>query len=211
MNMSARPCLVLLGGGAGAGKTSVARAVVRRVANAVLLDKDRILGSWVDRVLSAAGADVDRDSRYYWEYVRPEEYVTLETIAYDHLALGKVGIIDAPLRPELENSAWLDRVRAECAARGAGLVTVWVVVSPETAWRRMEARGEPRDRWKLDHWAEFLARQPYGAPSGAAFVVENEAPEATDRILETVLRAIQEAQPAGNVYRPVEAEADHGE
>jgi predicted kinase len=190
MNTIARACLVLMAGGAGAGKTYISRELVRRVANAVLLDKDRLLGPWVDRVLTAVGADVDRDSEYYWQRVRPEEYVTLETIAYDHLMLGKVVVIDAPLRPELENPAWLERVRGECEARGAGLVPVWVVASPETARRRLRVRGESRDRWKLEHWTEFLARRPYDTPSGASLVVRNDERDSVERVLDAVLRAI---------------------
>ena len=105
MGDTMRPCLVLMAGGAGVGKTGLARELVRRVPNAVLLDKDRLLGRWVDRVLMAAGTSVDRDSRYYWQEVRPEEYLTLETVAYDHLELGKVVVVDAPLRPELQDPA----------------------------------------------------------------------------------------------------------
>ena len=58
-----RPCLVLVAGGAGVGKTEVSKALVRRVTNAILLDKDRLLGAWVDRVLRASGEAVDRDGR----------------------------------------------------------------------------------------------------------------------------------------------------
>jgi predicted kinase len=190
MSGFARACLVLMAGGAGAGKTYVSRELVRRVANAVLLDKDRLLGPWVDGVLTAVGVEVDRDSEYYWQRVRPEEYATLETVAYDHLAMGKVVVIDAPLRPELDNPAWLGRVRRECEARAAGLVPVWVVASPEIAHRRLRVRGESRDRWKLEHWTEFLARRPYDTPSGAALVVRNDERHSVDGILDTLLRAL---------------------
>ena len=145
------PCLVLIAGGAATGKSGLARALVRRVPNAILLDKDRILGVWVDLVLRASGEEVDRDSRYYWQDVRPQKYATLEAVAYNHLALGKVVVVDAPFWPELNDPAWVARVRKECAARAARLVAVWVIVSPDTARRRMLARAETRDDWKLAH------------------------------------------------------------
>jgi hypothetical protein len=120
----------------------------------VLLDKDRLLGAWVDGLLAATGVGADRDNAYYWETVRPLEYATLERIAFDHLELGKVVVIDAPLRPELSDPSWVARVRHECESRGAGFLAVWVIVSPETARRRMTARAEPRDHWK-PNWREF--------------------------------------------------------
>jgi predicted kinase len=163
-----------MAGGAASGKSRLARELVRRIPNAVLLDKDRLLGVWVDRLLTAAEAGVDRDSRYYWHEVRPQEYRTLEELAYDHLELGKVAVIDAPLRPELDDPAWMVRVRKECESRRARLLAVWVTVAPETARRRMRQRGEPRDGWKLAHWEEFLHRQPYDPPSGAALLLPNE-------------------------------------
>jgi len=185
------PCLVLMAGGAATGKSGLARALVRRVPNAILLDKDRLLGAWVDLVLRASGEEVDRDSRYYWQDVRPQEYATLEAVAYDHLALGKVVVIDAPLRPELNDPAWMARVRKECAARAARLMAVWVIVSPDTARRRMLARGEARDDWKLAHWEEFLRRQPYDPPAGASVVIENEDGESPDRATARLLDTIQ--------------------
>jgi predicted kinase len=194
--MAAPACLVLMAGGAGAGKTVLAREVVRRVTNAVLLDKDRLLGPWVDRVLRDAGAEVDRDGDYYWRSVRPQEYATLEAMAYDHLELGKVVVVDAPLRPELEDPAWVARVRDECAARGASFVAVWVVVTPETARQRLHARDEPRDRWKLANWQDFLKRQPYDPPVGASLVLANDDRDSTETLIAAILQAIEAADPA---------------
>jgi len=193
MREAMRPCLVLMAGGAGVGKTQLARELVRRVMNAVLLDKDRLLGGWVDLVLGAAGEAVDRDGRYYWQEVRPQEYLTLERIAYDHLELGKLVVIDAPLRPELSDPRWVARVRQECESRGAGFLAVWVIVLAETARRRMTARAEPRDHWKLANWEEFLRRQPYDPPVGAVLVLENEDSDSLEPVLDTALAAVAAA------------------
>jgi predicted kinase len=185
-----------MAGGAGVGKTRLTRTLVRRVPNAVLLDKDRLLGGWVDRLLTAANVGVDRDSQYYWHEVRPQEYATLETAAFDHLELGKVVAIDAPLRPELQDSGWTTRIRRACVARGAGFLAVWVFVSPGTARRRMAARAEPRDRWKLANWEEFLRRQPYDPPAGATLVLENENSDSLEPAVDNILAAIAAATQA---------------
>ncbi|RPI11105.1 MAG: ATP-binding protein [Zetaproteobacteria bacterium] len=194
MDATLGPCLILTAGGAGTGKTRLSQALVRRVPNAILLDKDRILGAWVDLVLRAAGEPADRDGRYYWHDVRPQEYRTLEQVAYDHLELGKVVVVDAPLRPELNDPAWVDRIRGECHNRGAGFLAVWLIVSPDTARRRMTARAEPRDRWKLDNWDEFLHRQPYDPPAGAGLVLRNEDADALESVLAQTLAAIEAAK-----------------
>jgi predicted kinase len=193
MDATLGPCLILTAGGAGTGKTRLSQALVRRVPNAILLDKDRILGAWVDLVLQAAGEPADRDGRYYWQDVRPQEYRTLEQVAYDHLELGKVVVIDAPLRPELNDPAWVDRIRGECHSRGAGFLAVWLIVSPDTARMRMTARAEPRDRWKLDNWEEFLRRQPYDPPAGAGLVLRNQDADALEAALVQTLAAIEAA------------------
>lgn len=196
------PCLILMAGGAGTGKTRLSQALVRRVPNAILLDKDRILGAWVDLVLRAAGKPADRDRRYYWQDVRPQEYRTLEQVAYDHLELGKLVVIDAPLRPELSDPAWVSRVRRECESRRAGFVAVWLVVSPDTARQRMSARGEPRDQWKLANWEEFLRRQPYDPPDGAGLVLLNEDRDGTESVLGRTLAAVEAATRRGEARLP---------
>lgn len=182
--------LVLIAGGAGSGKTGLARELVRLVPNAVLLDKDRLLGAWVDAVLVAKGVGADRDNAYYWGTVRPLEYATLECVAFDHLELGKVVVIDAPLRPELMDPAWVARIRGECTRRQAGFTAVWVTVSTLTARRRMERRAEARDHWKLANWEEFLRRQPYDSPTGATLVLPNEDGAVPEEQVRRILEAM---------------------
>jgi hypothetical protein len=98
--------------------------------------------------------------------------------------------MDAPLGPEREDPIWVGRLRSECEARAAGLVPFWVVASPETARQRLRVRGELRDWWELEHWAESLARRPYDAPSGAAFAVRNDERDATETVPDTLVRTI---------------------
>jgi hypothetical protein len=123
----------------------------------------------------------------------------LEAVAYDHLDMGKIVVLDAPLAPELNDAGWVARIRGECARRAAGFLPVWVSVSPATAFRRMQARGEGRDRWKLDHWAEFLARQSYDHPAHAALVLNNEKDDAAglDAGIERLRKAIAATSPIG--------------
>jgi predicted kinase len=171
---SCRPALILIGGGAASGKSRIAIEVVRCILNGVLLDKDCLFGEWVDAILSARGHAADRDCLIYWDYIRPLEYTSLVRLAFDHLRLGKVVVIDAPLRPELDNLAWLQQMEQSCNDLGASLAAIWIEVSPECARRRMQQRSEPRDKWKLENWNEFIRRQNYGPPRAAQLVLQND-------------------------------------
>jgi predicted kinase len=186
----AAPTLILIGGGVGSGKSSISTQIVRLISNAVLLDKDRLYGKWVDELLSAGGHPADRDSRYYWESVRTLEYASLESLAFDHLRLGKAVIVDAPLRPELDSPDWVRRIRLSCGQIGATLVSVWVEISTECAYERMRHRAEPRDRWKLENWDEFSRSQSYHPPCAAKVILPNETPEQKESAIAEIMAHI---------------------
>ena len=180
-----KPTLILIGGGAASGKSRISIELAQLISNAVLLDKDSLFGVWVDALLYTHGRPTDRDCTVYWDYIRPLEYKCLERLAYDHLQLGKVVVIDAPLRPELNDPAWVDRINCACQALGAKLIAVWVEVSPECAHQRMRQRSESRDKWKLENWNEFVRRQSYSAPCAANLVLQNDGvqPESAASII----------------------------
>ncbi|MCK7503514.1 MAG: hypothetical protein MZV70_04985 [Desulfobacterales bacterium] len=93
--------------------------------------------------------------------MRPQEYATLEAVAYDHLELGKVVGHRCAAPAGTERSGVGGRVFGRNAqARAASLMAVWVIVSPDTARRRMLARGEARDALE--------ARPLGGVPAAAA-------------------------------------------
>lgn len=45
--------------------------------------------------------------------------------------------------------------REEFRHRGINLTVIWVQCDSETNYHRIVSRGEIRDQWKLDHWAEY--------------------------------------------------------
>ena len=70
--LAIQPTLVLIGGGAGSGKTSVARALATQFEASLLLDKDVVNSVWVDSMLHRLnGGQIDRESRVYREVLRP--------------------------------------------------------------------------------------------------------------------------------------------
>jgi len=164
--------LVLIGGGAGSGKTSVARALATQFEASVLLDKDIVNGVWVDSMLHRMnGGRIDRESAIYREVLRPLEYACLMAAALDNLALGKMVFLVAPLGPELSDSDWVRRVKSSVADLGGRLRAIWLEIDPETARERIALRKEPRDAWKLAHWPQFLEQAQFAPPRTDLYVL----------------------------------------
>jgi predicted kinase len=186
----ASPVLILIGGGPGAGKSGISVHLAQTIANSVLLDKDRLYSEWVAELLAASGNPDDRDCALYWDRIRPLEYASLERIALDQLRLGKAVVVDAPLRPELDNPDWVSRVRTACAEVGAKLIPTWIEISPDCAHSRMQERAEPRDQWKLENWDEFIRRQSYTPPRAAELILQNETAAQKESAIAAILAKI---------------------
>ena len=172
--MTSNPALILIAGGPGAGKTALGRALARRIASAVLLDKDVLCAGWVDAILNRFNdGQVDRDSKLYWDFVRPLEYSALLEAALDNLALGKSVIVVAPFGPELRSPEWLRVVADAVAGVRAVLKVIWIETEAESARVRMAARNDARDQWKLTHWDEFAQDAQFAPPRGDFLVLRN--------------------------------------
>lgn len=172
--MISKPAMILIAGGPGAGKTALGRALARRISSAVVLDKDVLCGGWVDAMLDRLNdGQVDRDSRLYWDFVRPLEYSAVLDAALDNLALGKTVIAVAPFGPELRDAAWLRKLGRSVNDLGAKLKVIWIETNAAAARIRMSARNDARDNWKLAHWEEFARDAQFAAPRGNLLVLRN--------------------------------------
>jgi predicted kinase len=172
--MTPHPTLVLIAGGPGAGKTALGRELARHAQAAILLDKDVLGAAWVDAMLHHLNdGHIDRDSKVYWDIVRPLEYSALLATALDNLALGKTVIAVAPFGPELRDGNWMRRLMQSVTELGGRMRTIWIETDAETARVRMAARNDSRDAWKLAHWNEFSERAQFGSPREDLFVLRN--------------------------------------
>ena len=194
--MTARSTLILVAGGPGAGKTSFGRALARAIPSAVLVDKDVLASPWLDPVLARLNdGAVDRDSRVYWETLRPLEYASLMAVAYDNVAIGKTAIVIAPFGPELRDREWIEACHSHAATLDTRLVVIWMAIGADAARERIARRNDARDGWKLAHWREFSAGDPYSAPvpgriaPGDWLVLHNDHPARIDDLVERALRS----------------------
>ena len=116
---------------------------------------------------------VDRDSKLYWDLVRPLEYSALLEAALDNLALGKTVIVVAPFGPELRNPEWVRVVADAAAGVAAVLKVIWIETDADAARIRMTARNDARDQWKLTHWDKFAQDAQFAPPRDDILVLRN--------------------------------------
>lgn len=160
------PSIIFFCGHAGTGKTTLAKRFVTESlalpqeggASYCLLDKDTLYGGYSSAVMQALTGDGnDRDSPLYLQHLRDPEYAGLLATARENLALGITPVVVGPLSREVRNRQlarhdWLG-VPADTRIR-----IVWVHLPEDEARRRIAARGNPNDAWKLAHWEDYRTR-----------------------------------------------------
>jgi predicted kinase len=157
------PQLIFFCGHAGTGKTTLAKRALlelrrRTGASLCLLDKDTLYGDYSSAVMGVLTGDPnDRDSPPYLQHLRDPEYHGLLNTARENLALGTSCIVVGPLSREvrahrLADPAWLD------VGKDVRVHVVWVQLGEDEARRRIAARANPNDAWKLAHWDAYRTR-----------------------------------------------------
>jgi len=150
--------IVFFIGGAGAGKTTLAKALAARTGAAVL-DMDTLLRPAAEALMTQAGLDPsDRDSADYKRLCRELGYRITMDAALENAAIGNDVYAIGPFTRETEDPDWLDRELARIGD-DAGRIRVKAVVvrlsGPDAYRERIERRSTGLDSWKLEHWEEF--------------------------------------------------------
>jgi len=92
----------------------------------------------------------DRDSPPFPRHLSEPEYAGLLNTAHANLALGVNCIVVGPLSCEVRSHRLADRAWL-CVGDGVRVQAVWVHLQEDEARRRIAARGNPNDAWKLAH------------------------------------------------------------
>ncbi|MGJ8695098.1 MAG: AAA family ATPase [Verrucomicrobiaceae bacterium] len=146
--------LKVICGAAGVGKSTYGRRVASEL-RACFLDSDTVTEEVVCAGMKAAGWDPkDRDSPEYVQAFRDAVYECLYRVAEEnlpHLPVVMVG----PFTREIANPNW----KKGLSERFGCEVEVYFVTCPEEVRKeRIRVRANPRDAWKLEHWADYMEK-----------------------------------------------------
>lgn len=185
------PRLVFFLGGAGAGKTTLAKALAGR-SGAAYFDMDTLLRPAAVALMTQAGLDPeDRDSSDYKRLCRELGYRITMDAALENISVGNDAFVIGPFTKETETPAWIEQ---ELASIGVSLKEVevkviFVTLADEQAYyNRIVQRGSSLDQWKLEHWDEFrrsLAKRElkWNIPASSVLYFDNTAPLSDQVIL----------------------------
>lgn len=116
----------LVCGRAGAGKTTLAQDLARKLAGGVALDLDVFIGP-----LDEAGVSIPRTALY----------AAMLSLAFDVMAQGHNPICAAGLEQELSDKAWMAELRGHLTASGVALRVIEVTANIEARAWRLKQRG----------------------------------------------------------------------
>ncbi|WP_010497596.1 AAA family ATPase [Paenibacillus elgii] len=150
--------LVFFLGPAGAGKTTLAKALARR-RHAALFDMDTLSRPASEAILTLSGLDPnDRDSDVYKIRCRDLGYRITMDATLENVDLGVNAFVIGPFTRELEDPVWPEKElrRIDASLHDVDVKAILVSLPGEQHYReRIRDRGLALDAWKLENWSEF--------------------------------------------------------
>lgn len=189
---SQTPIAFFLVGGAGTGKTSLARKWIRRrLAKGEAwahIDRDQVSGLHTPKMLELMGASPnDRDSPVYKAHLRDLDYGAALVVAGEQLDLGLNVMLPGPWTRELYSGA-LFTPGALGLPEETRVAVVQLTLSAKERRRVIETRAHPADAWKLENWDAYLAANPDKAPPAGVLSLDTDAP--TEALLDELDAAL---------------------
>ena len=158
------PRLILFGGHAGTGKTSLAKKALPLIAEHTgedffFLDKDTVYGAFSSHMMGLLTGDPDdRDSPTYLQNIRDQEYAGLIDIVRENFSLNVNVILIGPFTRELMAGKFFHPSELGLPASTTCRIA-WIDLDSEVARQRIEHRADARDAYKLAHWETYLQRR----------------------------------------------------
>jgi len=152
------PQLIFVVGGAGAGKTTIAKMLASK-RKLAFLDMDTLLRPAAVSIMTLQGLDPnDRDSAEYKRLCRDLGYRITMDAAWENITVGMDTIVIGPFTKETDNADWLEQElrNANLSHKEVDIKVICASLGDEEVYRaRFQKRGSELDRWKLEHWESF--------------------------------------------------------
>ncbi|MGG4128199.1 AAA family ATPase [Paenibacillus illinoisensis] len=169
--------LIFFLGGAGSGKTTLAKALSRKY-KAAFFDMDILLRPAAEAIMTLQGLDPsDRDSPEYKRLCRDLGYRITMDAALDNVQLGIDTVVVGPFTKETETTGWIEQElsRIGRSLKDTDVRVAYIYLANEELYhKRIAARQSPLDEYKLANWDTFtasLARKQVAWPLPASSVV----------------------------------------
>ena len=155
------PCLILLGGNPGAGKSSIASPLARAFGAAHI--ENDALAPLVDAGLALMGSLRANYDGAAYRQLRPAAYTAVTNLVEMQLRNGLSVVWAHPMQAEFQNDAtFLPTLKSIADAHSASLHPFWIHTDEATARKRLAERNHPKDHQKLQGWAAYRQTVNFG-------------------------------------------------
>lgn len=168
--------LILVTSPPACGKTYVSKQLAANLKHVVYLDKDTLI-VLSKQIFVVANQEYNRSSDFFEANIRDFEYAAIVDLALEALEYDDIVLINAPFTREVRDTNYMSALKTRLAQKNASLTVIWVQTDVEVCRQRMLKRNSDRDRWKIEHWDEYIAGVNIDIPK------ELDDPECNDDLL----------------------------
>lgn len=181
--------LILIASPPACGKTRLSRRVATELYGAVYLDKDSLI-PLSKRIFKVAKKSYNRSSAFFKKEIRDYEYEAILSVAFEAIKYNDRVILNAPFTTEIRDENYITSLKKRFETVGAELVVVWILSDRDACYRNMKHRNSDRDKWKLEHWDEYIEGVNFDSPEFSdfqPFVYDVREPSKTERSFEKLI------------------------
>ena len=176
------------------GKTRLAKKLSSELDNVVYLDKDTLI-PLSKQIYKVAHKPYNRSSAFFYKNIRDYEYEVIVNLGMEALRYSETVIINAPFTSEVRDLNYVNALKTRLGKMDAELFVIWISATPEISYKRMKKRNSDRDKWKLEHWDEYVKKVNFAPPKEIdnLFIYKNENDEEAERCFSELLKIMKNA------------------